>query len=130
MYGVPSNEPRASFPFGNCVAKRLIFWDEPNINEQNLEQVKLIFGGAKCLAEVKYKNETWIERTPVICCSNREPGKGMCDRDIFKNRAFILKLTKPMDSSESLDFNSDDWCHFFTSCKEEQCNLNILNGKK
>lgn len=62
----------STFPFNNCVNKRLLHWDEPNFEPSAIENLKLLFSGDELSANIKYQNFTTIVRTPVICTANME----------------------------------------------------------
>ena len=63
LYGVPLQTLRSSFQFGNCANKRVIFWEEPVINNDNIEAVKCLFAGGSFSTDVKYKDNIIIPPT-------------------------------------------------------------------
>lgn len=69
MMNINRNE---SFPYMDCVDKRIIMWNEPNICESpsTMDTLKMLFGGDYCLASVKYKSPTVIPRTPIFILTN------------------------------------------------------------
>lgn len=60
----------SSFPFNNCINKRILHWDEPNFDPNVLETLKKLFSGNEFPANVKYFNFQNLLRTPVICTAN------------------------------------------------------------
>lgn len=60
----------SSFPFNNCINKRILHWDEPNFDPNALETLKKLFSGNEFPANVKYFNFQNLLRTPVICTAN------------------------------------------------------------
>lgn len=59
-----------SFPLTDCVDKRILLWDEPNFDRNDLETIKLLFAGDPCVVSVKYSNNITITKTPVFCTAN------------------------------------------------------------
>ncbi len=108
-YGVPNNDPRSSFPFNDCCNKRIIFWDEPNITPQNIENVKLLLGGQNMPCEIKYRNSQFLRRTPVLIASNQPPGHNTCDASIINNRCFVFKFSQLLpDATFAPELSSSD----------------------
>jgi len=67
------------FPYMDCVDRRVIMFNEPNICESpsTMDTLKMLFGGDFCPAAVKFKAPTVINRTPVFILTN--------DPFLFKN---------------------------------------------
>ena len=61
-----------SFPYMDCVDRRVILFNEPNICESpsTMDTLKMLFGGDFCPAAVKFKAPTIIHRTPVFILTN------------------------------------------------------------
>lgn len=60
----------SSFPFNNCINKRVLHWDEPNFEPCALEDLKLLFSGDEFSVNIKYQPFNTITRTPVIVTAN------------------------------------------------------------
>lgn len=61
-----------TFPLMDCVARRVLMWNEPALEESSLETLKLVFGGDSCPIRVKYQGDSIMTRTPVIVLSNNK----------------------------------------------------------
>ncbi|KAL1117625.1 hypothetical protein AAG570_003940 [Ranatra chinensis] len=59
------------FPLQDCVRRNLLIFDEPNVEASSLEMFKLLLGGTP--ADIKFKNQNLINRTPVLVTCNRDP---------------------------------------------------------
>lgn len=62
-----------SFPLNDCVNKRILLWNEPNIETAAFDTVKMLLGGDPLPADVKFESNNVISRTPVILTSNSCP---------------------------------------------------------
>lgn len=60
----------SNFPFQNCVDRRVLLWNEPNTSPENYDQLKTLFGGDRCAANIKHGQDVVIYRTPLICTGN------------------------------------------------------------
>lgn len=58
------------FPFQDCANRRIILWNEPNCHPEFLDTLKTVYGGDRCPAAIKCKDDAVIYRTPVIVLSN------------------------------------------------------------
>lgn len=73
MFGQIANFNKSQqFPLGSCVNKRILMWNEPNIEPCAFDTVKMVLGGDTCSVNVKYKNNGTLARSPVIMLSNKE----------------------------------------------------------
>lgn len=73
-----------SFPLTDCVDKRILLWDEPNFDRNDLETIKQLFAGDPCVVSVQYSNNITISKTPVFCTANSS---------VFpKNDAFLSRM--------------------------------------
>lgn len=61
-----------NFPLNDCIDKRILIWDEPNYERSAIEQIKLLFSGDKCPANVKYESQVQIDRTPIYVTANAD----------------------------------------------------------
>lgn len=77
-----------SFPFQDCVNKRIIVWNEPNIQPSSFDTVKKILGGDPCSANIKYESSSTIPRTPVLITSNVDV---LPNDKIFNTRLYRVK---------------------------------------
>lgn len=78
-----------SFPYMDCVDRRVIMFNEPNIAESpsTMDTLKMLFGGDFCPASVKFKSPTIIYRTPIFILTN--------DCMLFRNvPAFADRMVK------------------------------------
>jgi len=78
-----------SFPYMDCVDRRVIMFNEPNICESpsTMDTLKMLFGGDFCPAAVKFKSPTIVYRTPVFILTN--------DCMLFRNvPAFADRMVK------------------------------------
>lgn len=66
--------------------KRILLWNEPNVEPAAMDTLKMLLGGDTFNAKVKYENDAVVTRTPVIVLSNN---------DIFpKDAAFQSRLVR------------------------------------
>nr|ASU47551.1 ORF1 [Lone star tick densovirus 1] len=79
-----------SFPFQDCRDRRVIIFNEPNIDPAGYETVKMIMGGDPVSANVKYKDAVCIHRTPLLILSNNEV---FSRTDVWTQRAFFYRWT-------------------------------------
>nr|QTE04053.1 MAG: nonstructural protein 1 [Turdus hortulorum parvoviridae sp.] len=121
--GKPDNNVRSNFPFNNCVGKRLIFWEEPYITPENIENVKCLMSGSTFAADVKYQSNLEIEKTPVLVTSNKVPWAGLVDQTVMRSRCFSFKLATHLSEEWLKDnatvmfpFVKNDWEMFFAEC--------------
>lgn len=61
-----------SFPFQDCDSRRVIMWNEPNIEPRSYETVKMLLGGDTLSVNKKYEDYVEIYRTPIIMLTNIE----------------------------------------------------------
>lgn len=61
-----------SFPFQDCDSRRVILWNEPNIEPSAYETVKMLLGGDTLSVNKKYEDYVEIYRTPIIMLTNNE----------------------------------------------------------
>lgn len=91
-----------SFPFNNCVNKRLLYWDEPFFESAAEENLKILFSGNLLSVAVKNQNNADIHRTPVLVTANenRLPTKEEFDCRInryeWKTAEFLRDCTREM----------------------------------
>lgn len=72
------------FPLMEMVQKRIVLWNEPNYEPGAEETLKTLFGGDSSPVKVKYQQDTFVQRTPIIVLSNN---------DIFpKTQAFESRM--------------------------------------
>lgn len=60
----------SQFPLQDCRERRIILWNEPNCHPEALDTLKTIFGGDRCAANIKCKDDDVINRTPLIVTGN------------------------------------------------------------
>lgn len=59
------------FPLNDCVGRRILMWNEPNLMLSAYDTIKMIAGGDPCPANVKYQGHSVISRTPLLLTGNR-----------------------------------------------------------
>lgn len=59
-----------AFPLNDCVNRRILIWNEPNIEQCAYDTVKMLCGGDACPCNVKYQPGSTVTRTPLIFTSN------------------------------------------------------------
>uniref|UniRef100_A0AAU7E0L7 NS1 protein n=1 Tax=Coleura bat parvovirus TaxID=3141917 RepID=A0AAU7E0L7_9VIRU len=76
-----------TFAYQDCHNRRLITWNEPNYEQKETENLKMLFAGDNLSANVKCKPQANVKRTPIICMSNTEPR--FANHEAFKDRVII-----------------------------------------
>uniref|UniRef100_A0A0A9YTR0 Non-capsid protein NS-1 n=1 Tax=Lygus hesperus TaxID=30085 RepID=A0A0A9YTR0_LYGHE len=61
----------SNFPFQDCANRRLLIWNEPNVESSALDTCKMLFGGDPLPAKIKFCGDATIPRTPVFVLSNK-----------------------------------------------------------
>lgn len=61
------------FAYQDCHNRRVIFWNEPNYEPREIENLKMLFGGDNMSANIKCKPQANVKRTPIIVTSNYRP---------------------------------------------------------
>lgn len=74
------------FAYQDCHNKRVIFWNEPNYESKETENLKMLFAGDNLSANVKCKPQANVKRTPVIITSNSRP-------NFVNNAAFADRIS-------------------------------------
>lgn len=122
-YGIrssPSNKPRDTFQWASCVNARCILWEEPNISNDNIEEVKLLLAGDPCSIEVKYQDAQFIEQTPFFITSNRELHHWVqTSSEEMNNRIEKFYLRHKGSDKHPFPLNNLDWYKFMTVCNSE-----------
>ena len=59
------------FPLNDCVGRRILMWNEPNLMLSAFDTIKMVAGGDPCPANVKYQGHSVISRTPLLLTGNR-----------------------------------------------------------
>lgn len=73
-YGVVQNFNKfISFPLQDCTNKRLLTWNEIQLDPGQMKIIKLLLGGDILTARVKYEPDAIIHITPIFCTSNQYP---------------------------------------------------------
>lgn len=60
------------FPLNDCVERRILMWNEPNIMLSAFDTIKMLAGGDPCPANVKYQGHSVISRTPLLLTGNND----------------------------------------------------------
>lgn len=116
LFGMPLGNVRSNFMFGNCASKRVIFWEEPVINNENIEMVKCLFAGGPFSTEVKYKDNIIIDPTPCVVTSNKPCTAGLLSEAslTIKNRVFSFYMGNSCEEDVDLfPITFDDWKEFY-----------------
>lgn len=118
-FGVPNNSIRTQFTFNDCMNRRVILWEEPFINADNIEDCKLLFGGQDLRTDAKYQTSAIVESTPVIITSNSELWKNChgC-KDELSNRCYTTRLWKKVKGEKYFPLCKRDWDEFFSFHRE------------
>ncbi|GBM79722.1 Non-capsid protein NS-1 [Araneus ventricosus] len=74
------------FAYQDCHNRRIIIWNEPNFEQREIENLKMLMAGDNLSANVKCKPQANVKRTPVIVLSNSEPS--FCRNGAFNDRIF------------------------------------------
>lgn len=61
-----------AFPLQNAVAKRILMWNEPQIEPGSFETIKPLLGGDQMLVRVKFQSDQTVGRTPIIVLANND----------------------------------------------------------
>lgn len=61
------------FAYQDCHNRRVIFWNEPNYEPREIENLKMLFAGDNLSANVKCKPQANVKRTPIIVMANYRP---------------------------------------------------------
>lgn len=61
----------SGFPLNDCYNRRILIWNEPQIDDISFDMVKMLAGGDPCNAKIKYQNDACIQKTPLIFLSNK-----------------------------------------------------------
>lgn len=75
-----------NFPMQECVNKRIILWNEPQISVEHFEEIKTLLGGDNANAKIKHQCDSIIPRTPIIMLGNQNP--------LPKDEAFNTRILK------------------------------------
>lgn len=62
----------STFPLNDCPNRRLLIWNEPNIEPTAYDTVKMLTGGDPLPCNVKYQSGGHVDRTPLIITTNAE----------------------------------------------------------
>lgn len=79
------------FAYQDCTNRRVLFWNEPNYEPRETENLKLLFGGDNMSANVKCKPQANVKRTPVIVTSNYMPN--FARQGVFADRIVTYHWT-------------------------------------
>lgn len=113
--GKPDNNDRSSFPFNACVNRRVVFWEEPCIHPQNVEDVKCLMSGTTFSTDIKYQSAVEIHKTPLLVTANKVPWAGMADSNVMRSRSFCFKFAVALTDQ----WVSENACKYFPFSKED-----------
>jgi len=80
----------SQFPFQDCTQRRIILWNEPNCHSEFLDTLKTVYGGDRCAAAIKCKDDAVIYRTPLIVTSNNEVFP-TCDALNARRKKYVMQ---------------------------------------
>jgi phage/plasmid-associated DNA primase len=113
--GTPNNSPRTTFTFNDCMYKRVILWEEPNITIDNIEDVKIILGGQDCRIDAKYQSSAVMQATPFFITSNKHLwALTQGNKQELLNRVHWYRMDQVSPQSNPFPFRKWDWDIFFT----------------
>lgn len=72
------------FPLQEACNKRVLLWNEPEIEPSKFEELKLLFGGDTMNVKIKFQGDQVLHRTSVIILANNNP--------FSKNEAFSTRM--------------------------------------
>lgn len=140
--GQPVNNPRTTFRWGNCINKRILLWEEPQISPDNHEELKKVLGGQEITAEVKYQSNVKMQKTPVLITSNRAPiyvlnAMASGEMQAWEDRCFIFNFSNRNTMDGFFPLTKNDWESFGyylfkyqTDSKVTEEELDINNNNK
>ena len=128
LYGTPNNNPRTTFTWNDCLFKRIILWEEPNILPDMMEDVKIILGGQPCRVDAKYQTGAILIPTPFIVTSNTDLWTWKSgERTPILNRVHLYTLMNtPVNPTEFFPITGKDWRNFLISKRsiiKDDCNV-------
>lgn len=87
------------FPFDDCVARRLNYWNEPNFAPSFEEELKQLIGGDPFSVETKWENKNMVHKTPIIIMSNKEVFHEQAFKDrmiryLWRRAEYLKKYTR------------------------------------
>ncbi len=113
--GTPNNSPRTTFTFNDCMYKRVILWEEPNITIDNIEDIKIILGGQDCRIDAKYQSSAVMQATPFFITSNKPLwALTQNNKPELLNRVHWYKMDHVSPTDNPFPFRKWDWDIFFT----------------
>jgi len=59
-----------NFSWADGAGKRVILWNEPNYEQNQIEKIKELLGGDTTRIHVKYMNDISVQRVPIIILTN------------------------------------------------------------
>lgn len=62
----------SQFPLNDCTSRRILMWNEPNIQQSSYDTVKAITAGDPTSVAIKYQPNGYLNRTPIIFLSNNK----------------------------------------------------------
>lgn len=75
-----------NFPLQDCKDRRVLLWNEPNIEPSAYDTLKMLCGGDSMPIKIKYHGDSRMSKTPIIILTNHNvipEGKAFEDR-VFK----------------------------------------------
>lgn len=89
----------SSFPFMDCVNRRINIWNEPNFVKSAEEELKKLLGGDSFTVDFKYLGQQMIVKTPLIVLSNlhvfhEQPFLDRTVMYIWQRADYLIKYNK------------------------------------
>ncbi|AVR53746.1 nonstructural protein 1 [Pileated finch aveparvovirus] len=96
------NHNNENFPFNDCHAKAIIWWEECSMNEKYVEAAKCILGGSAVRVDRKGKDSMLVTKTPVVVTSNN-------DITVVTSRNSISSVHAAALRSRCMKFHFTSW---------------------
>ncbi len=117
-YTSPTNDKRSSFKFDSCKDSCLCLAEEIDINDTNIEDIKMLFGGEAFNIDVKYNSGGYrMHNVPVMVTTNNVLWVNDASwRRPLQNRIIEFYFSKPILRKDQgkLQFpvTDNDWSEF------------------
>ncbi len=114
--GCQSNNIRSGFPWNDCIVKRLLLIEEPQMNCDNNEDYKKIMGGELLRCDKKYAPSGEVPPTPVFMTSNQPVWHVVStQQEAYRNRSYIFYFANPIpEGSNKVPIEKEDWLIILT----------------
>lgn len=94
------NRQTSTFAFQDIIRKRGARVEECSISAEHVENIKCLFGGQAFDVNVKFKSAGKVQRTPVICTTNKLPWVYVPDsRQALEDRCYRYNINQRVNFS-------------------------------